>query len=61
MKEVLVTIKVTINESEYNLWKRNGYTDIEIQKYIRAGINSANVDSRFISDYEVEDIKEVKE
>jgi len=61
MKEVLVTIKVTINEPEYELWKRNKYTDIQIQNYIRASINSAKVDLRFISDFEVEDIKEVKE
>jgi len=61
MKEVLVTIKVTINESEYDLWKRGGYTDMQIQNYIRAGIDSAKIESRFISDFEVEDIKEVKE
>ena len=61
MKEVLVTIKVTINEPEYTFAREQGYPKERIEQKIRDSVNSAKIESRFISDFEVEDIKEVKE
>jgi hypothetical protein len=61
MKEVLVTIKVKINEPEYTFFREQGMTKERIEQKIRDSVNSAKIESRFISDFEVEDIKEVKE
>ena len=61
MKEVLVTIKVKIDQDVYYDRRDCGYSDKQILNVVTHDFNNAEVDSRFVADFEVEDIKEVKE
>jgi hypothetical protein len=61
MKEVLVTIKVIIDQENYEFYKGEKYSDKDILGMVVAGFNSAKVDNDLTYDFEVDDIKEVKE
>jgi hypothetical protein len=57
MKQVKVTIKATIDEDVYNLYKKRGYSDIHNLDSIKNSFNSAKVESCFVSDFEVESVE----
>jgi len=61
MKEVLVTIKVKVDQDVFEDYKDSGYSDQQIIEAMTHDFNKIEVDCRFVADFEVVDIKEVKE
>ena len=57
MKEVLVTINVTIDQEVLQFYEEQGNSDDTIKSFIKSAVNSAKIESGLVEDFEVESVE----